>query len=69
MRLLMLLPNTASSMRAKISTGMARNASTIRDDDWSNQPRFKAVSTPSVPPTKNEMSVVTRAMPMVLRAP
>ncbi len=66
---MMVLPKTASSMSAKISTGIARKASTMRETVWSSQPRFRAVRTPSVPPMMKDKSVVASAMPMVLRAP
>ncbi len=69
MRFSTLLPKTASSISAKISTGMARKASTRREMPWSSQPRLSAVSTPSVPPIRNDSMVVRKAMPMVLRAP
>ena len=69
MSIQMLLPKTASSISAKMSTGMARKASTMREMPWSSQPRFSAVSTPSVPPIMKDSMVVMNAMPTVLRAP
>ena len=63
------VPSTERMRRAKIRVGIAISVSTARLSSWSSQPPTTAAVKPSAMPIANETKVVTRAMPMVSRAP
>ena len=62
-------PKIDSSISAKISDGIAIRTSTARLMIWSAQPRLIAATRPRPPPMTKARIVVTKAMPIVFRAP
>ncbi len=62
-------PKIDSSISAKISGGIAIRTSTARLISWSVQPRLIAATSPNPPPMAKARIVVTKAMPIVFRAP
>ena len=62
-------PNIDNNMRAKINEGIAIKTSTPRLITWSRYDLLIAAINPSVIPMTNDIMVVTRAIPIVLRAP
>ena len=62
-------PKISQQEQREDDPGMAIRISTRRLNAWSSQPPTVAAKKPAMTPTTKARAVVTRAMPMVLRAP